>query len=115
MPCERFDVPGGGTAIICGPGVKPQKCVGCSAPATNLCDAGKGGKIPAKPTKRNTCSAPVCDRCTTVVGDEQHLCPGHAGIECEHGVVPFHACKQPCSFCKSNCGRHRPAWPACPM
>jgi hypothetical protein len=48
------------------------------------------------------------------VRDGKDLCPGHVGIACEHGLVPYHSCTERCGFCDAPCSRHRPAWPQCP-
>lgn len=68
MACERITLPGGTTAIVCGPR-KPKKRCGCGRPADLLCDWMVDG---------GTCDQPVCDRCTTSPAPDKDLCPAHA-------------------------------------
>lgn len=68
MACERVTLPGGITAIVCGPR-NPKKCCDCGHPADLLCDwKGEGG----------TCDQPICTRCTTSPAPDKDLCPAHA-------------------------------------
>lgn len=69
MPCEHVSIPGGGTAIICTSRRRPR--CSCGRVATLLCDW-------RTPTKRGTCDAPVCPRCTTSPARGKDLCPQHA-------------------------------------
>lgn len=73
MVCTVVTLPGGQTAIVCGPRPKPKKC-GCGSgwPATLLCD----WKTPDGPVP--TCDAPICRRCTHVPAPDKDLCPTHA-------------------------------------
>lgn len=81
MACEHVELPGGGTAIICGPRQPHQKCQ-CKRRATLLCD----WKIPGAEefslvkagTVTGTCDAPLCDRCTSSPAPDKDLCPKHA-------------------------------------
>lgn len=68
MVCERFTLPGGGTAIVCS---SRQRCA-CGARANLLCD----WKVPAR--KSGTCDAPICARCSTSPAPEKDLCPKYA-------------------------------------
>lgn len=71
MTCEHVSLPGGGTAIVCGPRRRRSKCA-CGRPADQLCD----WKVPGK--KSGTCDAPVCSRCTTSPAPGKDLCKIHA-------------------------------------
>lgn len=70
MTCDRVSLPGGGSAIVCGPR-RRQKCQ-CGGRATLLCD----WKKPAK--KSGTCDAGLCPRCTTSPAPDKDLCSVHA-------------------------------------
>lgn len=73
MKCTRVQMPGGGTAIICGPRQRQRKCGACPvprSPATLLCDwKMPGGK---------TCDKPLCSLHGRKVADDKHLCPEHS-------------------------------------
>ena len=69
MACEHVSLPDGSRAIICGT-QRRQRC-GCGHRATLLCDW-------KTPTKRGTCSAPLCARCTTSPAPDKDLCREHA-------------------------------------
>jgi hypothetical protein len=107
MYCDRFQTPGGGYAIVCRGGRRPQPkpCKACGAPSTRLCDFPLKGKKAGK-----TCSAPICDRCRTAFGDEIDYCPPHAKLAaaaaCDAGdVLSCETCqgKAPrCSSCLDN-------------
>lgn len=71
MVCQRVPLPGGGSAIVCGPRQRKRKCVGCGKPADLLCD----WKVPAR--KSGTCDKPVCSRCATSPAPDKDLCPDH--------------------------------------
>lgn len=68
MTCERVSLPGGATAIVCGP---TRRCK-CGRRMTLECD----WKVPTR--KSGTCDAALCDRCTTSPAPEKDLCPKHA-------------------------------------
>lgn len=72
MTCEFVPMPGGGTAIVCGPRRKHDKC-GCGRRATLLCD----WKMETVHSS-GTCSKPICTRCTTSPAPDKDLCPAHA-------------------------------------
>lgn len=74
MPCEHVTLPGGGTAIVCGPRRrKPKPCAcGSGLPATQRCD----WKMPARHT--GTCDAWLCTDCTHVPAPDKDLCRKHA-------------------------------------
>jgi hypothetical protein len=74
--CLKMDVPGMGTAIICGRGRERAKpCKFCLAnggrkiPSTKLCDF---------PLGKGTCDAPICDRHATAIGPDLDHCPVHS-------------------------------------
>lgn len=69
MSCEVVILPGGGRAIVCGPG-RPR-CA-CGRPARLLCD----WKVPGR--RSGPCDRPICERCTTSPAPEKDLCPEHA-------------------------------------
>jgi len=69
MACETVIMPGGITAIVCS-SRRRQRCA-CGHRAKLLCDW-------KTPTKRGTCSKPICDRCTTVPAPGKDLCRTHA-------------------------------------
>lgn len=48
---------------------KRVKCAFCGRTAKYYCDY---------PIKGGTCSKPLCDKCRTVMGEEQEYCPRHA-------------------------------------
>lgn len=68
MTCSRVHLPGGGSAIVCGP---TRRCQ-CGTRATLACD----WKVPTK--KSGTCDAPLCPSCTTSPAPEKDLCAKHA-------------------------------------
>lgn len=68
MTCERVTMPGGVTAIVCGP---RRRCA-CGRRATLLCD----WKVPTK--KSGTCDAPVCVDCAVSPAAGKDLCRKHA-------------------------------------
>jgi hypothetical protein len=45
----------------------------CGRKATKACDHKLTGRLNGK-----TCSAPLCDRCSTSTGEDLDLCPVHA-------------------------------------
>lgn len=78
MTCTGVKLPGGQTAIVCGPRPKRKKC-GCGRWSTLLCD----WKV-VRPSGAGTCDAPLCDRCATHpvrngrTDFDKDLCPKHA-------------------------------------
>jgi hypothetical protein len=71
MKCRAMKLPGGGTAIVCGPRVKSRPCHFCKRPSTKLCDA------PDPFRESGTCDAPLCDACAVKVGPNRDYCPNH--------------------------------------
>lgn len=67
MSCEHVEVDG---LWICSSAPAPG-CIVCKAPSTRLCDG------PDPEDVDNVCSAALCDRHTSRVG-EHDLCPKHA-------------------------------------
>lgn len=68
MACEHVSLPGGGSAIVCGPR-KRKRCTSCGGPASLLCDWKVG---------EGTCDEPICARCTTSPAPNKDLCHSHA-------------------------------------
>lgn len=73
MGCRPFNAGGGVTGIACSRG-SGKPCSACGASkATRLCD------YPLRGAKQGqTCSRPICDKCTVKVGPERDYCPPHA-------------------------------------
>lgn len=70
MPCQHVKLPGGGTAIVCGPRQRVPKCkCGSGRPADLLCDWKVG---------EGTCDAKICSACSTSPAEDKDLCPAHA-------------------------------------
>lgn len=82
MGCERVELklPDGEVmrAIVCSRGRRRKKCA-CGATSTKLCDFPKGMK--------STCSAHLCDACTSSFGTNRDLCPAHAQAVRDAGVA----------------------------
>jgi hypothetical protein len=74
VTCERFDLPGGGFAIVCSRGKRrPAPCSECKArPHEVLCDFELRG-----PKAGKTCSRKLCSACAVKRG-ELDLCSAHA-------------------------------------
>ncbi len=74
MTCQRFDIPGGGHAIVCSRGRRPRPapCTECKhRDHSLLCDfALRGAKV------GKTCSRRLCAACAVKRG-ELDLCPAH--------------------------------------
>lgn len=69
-----------GRAILCG-GRAIKPCVGCGKLSTRACDFKiiRQGVSPrtGQPWRRHgTCSAPLCERCTTRLPGDKDACPG---------------------------------------
>lgn len=69
MGCVRMDLPGGGTAIVCG--VRSRSCSSCGRTADFLCDWKVEGN------KSGTCDRAICSVHAKQVAPEKHLCPEH--------------------------------------
>lgn len=80
MTCTRVPLPGGGSAIVCGPRKPAMKCSGCGHPAKRLCD----WKTPGH--RNGTCDAPVCDACSLKPAPEKDICPAHRSA-CEQWIA----------------------------
>lgn len=72
MPCTGVRLPGGGSAIVCGPRGKAKKCKTCGTRADFLCD----WKVPERSS--GTCDEPVCGGCKVSPAKDKDLCPTHA-------------------------------------
>jgi hypothetical protein len=64
-----------GVGIVCSGRGRSFRCqvIGCTRPATALCDHELGGG-----TKQRTCSARLCDEHRHRAGADRDLCPFHA-------------------------------------
>jgi hypothetical protein len=87
MPYDvHVRMPDGNVAILRMAGRRPRPCVKCGAVSTRLCDWKiSGGKV-----RLRTCSAPICDSCTSSPAPGKDLCPTHAAewakrMEAKHG------------------------------
>jgi hypothetical protein len=71
MTCETMRLPGGGTAIVCGPRQRRRKCYvrGCPTPASFQCDF---------PVVRGTCDRYVCAAHRSAQGSGVDFCPEHS-------------------------------------
>lgn len=76
MPCDRVDLPGGVSAIICSRGRRqPAPCFHCRQPSDLLCDFPTNPK--GKTEAERTCSRPICRACSTRIGGAD-FCKPHA-------------------------------------
>jgi hypothetical protein len=66
MVCHHVHLPGGATAIVCGP-KQNARCSRCRAPGILLCD------FPVADGK--TCDKPMCPKHAVEVGPDRHYCP----------------------------------------
>jgi len=92
MHCSHFNLPGGGTAIICGRD-RLKACAVCGLPSAKLCDFPLTGVKAGK-----TCDRPVCEKCAVHSEPDTDYCPTHARM-----------IEQPtCAFCseaaEARCG-----------
>jgi len=81
MSCRTIHLPGGATAIVCGPRVRRpiRRCLVCHCPDTlctmKLCDGPRAGGTPGQ-----TCDAPVCVEHGLHGEPDTDYCPQHAPI-----------------------------------
>jgi hypothetical protein len=75
MTCHHVQLENGASAIVCGRGLRFERCR-CGRKALLLCD----WKMPEGKTvrKSGTCDQPLCDRCTHSPAPDKDLCPAHA-------------------------------------
>lgn len=67
-------MPGGGTAIVCGPrSGRIKRCVHCGGVSSKLCDG------PRADNSKRTCDRPLCTRCATHVEPNLDFCRAHRG------------------------------------
>jgi hypothetical protein len=88
MPYDvRMRMPNGDIAWLRMAGRRPASCIVCGAPSTKLCDWKiKDTERPHPPIvgraksrrPRKTCSAPMCESCTSSPAPGKDLCPSHA-------------------------------------
>ncbi len=73
MPCEHVKLPGGGTAIVCGPRPRRRKCSNgyCCRWAERECD------FPVQGRKSGACDKPLCASCAVSIGPDLDYCPSH--------------------------------------
>jgi hypothetical protein len=74
MPCVRFDMPGGGVAIVKVGKPRAPKCKFCRKASTKLCDAVVAHTLGGQEMK---CDAPICDEHATNRGGASNSCPRH--------------------------------------
>lgn len=75
MSCDRIQLPGGATAIVCHGKARAKKCEFCSHPATLQCDYAVAEQIGGDPI---TCDAYMCAGCAQPKGDGVDHCPKHS-------------------------------------
>lgn len=75
MPCRYVTLPGGGSAIVCGRGLRPKACSVCGRPSSKLCDFPLKGEKAGK-----TCDRPLCDKCAVHRDPDTDFCPAHARL-----------------------------------
>lgn len=74
MACRDIQLPGGGTAIVCGPRTRTKTCVVCGRrQSSKLCDFPLRGAKAGK-----TCDRPLCERCAVHSEPDTDYCPTHA-------------------------------------
>lgn len=83
MTCRTVKV-GSAVAIVCSRGERRRRC-GCGRWATKLCDA----RVERR-GRRATCDRPMCDRCSTSVGQNIDHCLAHAGAKPEPDLLSPH-------------------------
>lgn len=71
MTCKVTPI-AGGAIFTCGHTKPTKRCKFCDAPCEKLCDFELTGAKAGQ-----TCSAPMCHKCTTTVGSGMDLCPPH--------------------------------------
>lgn len=81
MSCETVRMPGGGTAIVCGPRRRQPRCQmpGCTRPGARQCD------YPVAPGK--ICDRYLCAEHAVPQGRNRDYCPDHPGQATFSGVV----------------------------
>jgi len=75
MGCEFIQLPGGGSAVICGQRpAKPKPCWECTRPHQFLCDG------PSLAGKKGDCNRPLCADHRTPAGAGVDYCSEHAAV-----------------------------------
>lgn len=83
MPCNTMKLPGGGFAIVCTRGRRPNLCDVCKhRPFEVLCDYPLAGAKAGK-----TCDRKLCRGCAKHVGENKDLCPPHAKLGLPQGEL----------------------------
>ena len=74
MHCQGVKLPGGGTAIVCGPKPRAKKCSVCHRDTREprLCD------FPMQAAK--TCDVVLCPACAVRKEPDVDYCPRHASM-----------------------------------
>lgn len=104
MACERMDLPGGGTAIVCG--LRRRRCATCGSEGTLLCDG-----PPRAGAKKKTCDAPICKAHAKEIGPDQHLCPRCVALAAGapvHEPKTCSSCRAPIYWAQTESGRSLP-------
>lgn len=72
MKCDKVQLPGGVTAIVCGRGQKRHACHYCGNNAGFQCDHPVFRK-----NKKETCDTWMCESCRNNISENQDLCRPH--------------------------------------
>jgi hypothetical protein len=72
--CRGVKLPGGGSAIVCGPRGRTQKCAYCAKSSVALCDAVVGKTLGGADI---TCDRPLCKDHARHVEPDEDFCPNH--------------------------------------
>lgn len=72
VACNTVKLPGGGTAIVCGPRAPTKRCAHCGARSWKLCDGPAAAGPPGA-----TCDRPLCDTCAQHVAPNLDFCRDH--------------------------------------
>ena len=88
MRCDPITDPELGVTVgfVCSRGRRNKPCVGCSGPATLLCD-GMAERLTFG-SKPATCDAWLCVGCTTKGAGGTDLCPACVGARANAAVAP---------------------------
>lgn len=76
MKCTHVQLPGGASAIVCGPRPRSRRCASCGC----LTTAAELRECDWKVGDGKTCDRLICVGCTHVPAPGKDLCPEHAKI-----------------------------------